>query len=126
MAREFILPLVLGFLNLFICRLGLLLGIMAGLKFVPYIFVYPVFYGILSAVLTYVQPKQWLTNALLLCTLPIIYWYGLLFGDDRLDFHNYNVFSDAGMWITMLITLALSVLISYIMSGKRINRSAGN
>ncbi len=111
---KYILPFILGFIGMIICHVGLFLCWQAGIKFMVYIIVYPVVYSIMTIILTIRNYKLWFTNALYICLIPFLYWYYLLFTEDKLNVYSANIYNYSEMSIIILFTFGLSVLVSFI------------
>jgi hypothetical protein len=114
--RKFALPLILGFLAMFICHFGLFLCYQVGITFIAYVIVYLLVYSILVIPLTISHPRYWKTDPLLLCTIPFLYWYALLWSDGKLNLSAISLLQSTGMSVIILITFGLCVLSSFVVS----------
>jgi hypothetical protein len=123
-ARKYVWPIVLGFVGMFACHLGLFLCSLAGITFMAYLIVYPIVYPVLTVVLTIVEPRLWLTNALFLCIVPFLYWYTVLWTDGRLNLHDLSLFESSGMSVIILLALGLSIVVGFVVSKLRRSKQA--
>jgi hypothetical protein len=122
--REYVLPIVLGFVGMFACHVGLFLCYLAGIKFMAYLIVYPIVYPALTVVLTIVESRLWLTNAIFSCIIPFLYWYTLLWTDGRLNLHDLSLFESSGMSVIILLALGLSIVLGFVVSKLRRSKQA--
>ena len=106
-------PFLAGFLGMFICHFFVLLAFGSGVKFPIYIFVYPVVYPLLSVALTLKHQRLWLSNAVLVCTVPFLYWYLLLWTDGKINISSFHLLQDTGLLVVMPATVALSCFASF-------------
>jgi hypothetical protein len=116
---KYVLPMLLGFAGMLACHIGLFICYEAGIKFMAYLIVYPIVYPGLTIVLTIAKPRLWLTNAILLCSIPILYWYILLWTDGRLNLHDFSLLESSGMSVIILLALGLSIVLGYFVSKLR-------
>jgi len=116
MGRKYALPIGVGFIGMFLCHFGLFLGMAAGMDFPPYVIAYPIVYAILAIVLALLKPGLWLTDALFLCLVPFVYWYSLLISDGKFSVTNFSLRESSGMWLTMLISVGVSLLCAFAVS----------
>ena len=119
--KKILLPMGLGFLGMFIAHLLLLL-LFIGLRlnYMPYIIAYPIVYVSLAFLLTRNNPNRWLSNAICILLIPFIYWYLLLWSDDKFRLaHAMKVLESSGMLIILPFTFIIVLLVSlYIFKGK--------
>ena len=89
-----------------------------------YLIVYPIIYPGLAVVLTIVNPRLWLTNALFLCIIPALYWYVLLWMDGRLNLRDFSLLESSGMSVIILAALGLSMGPGFVASkrGSKLKR----
>ncbi len=120
--QKYILPLSLGFVGMFVCHVFILIAFGSGTRFPIYIFAYPVVYPLIAAILTFINSKLWLSNAMLVNSLPFVYWYLLLWSDGKMNMPAaLNLQESSGMLLIMPFTIALACVVTYIVS--RIKKS---
>ena len=120
MSRKFVFPLLLGFMGMFVCHIIILIAFGSGFKFPIYIFAYPIVYPTLAILLTINKRELWFSDGLLICMIPFLYWYLLLWSDNKINFESFDLFEDSGLLIILPFTAILSFLMSYYF-GKRKN-----
>ncbi|GEM_PF-3955066 len=111
--RKFVLPFFVGFLGMFICHFFILLAFGGGIQFPIYAFTYPVVYPILAVSLTLKQHQLWLTNSLIVCTIPFLYWYLLLWSDGKFNISSFHFLADTGLLVIMPATVGISCLATF-------------
>jgi hypothetical protein len=105
---------------MFICHIFILLGFGSGVQFPIYIFTYPVVYPLIAIILTRLNPRLWLTNAILANALPFIYWYLLLWSDGKMNIQGaLNLRESSGMLLIMPVTLGLACITAFAASRLR-------
>jgi 4-amino-4-deoxy-L-arabinose transferase-like glycosyltransferase len=120
MGRKFVLPLFSGFLGMFVCHFLILLAFGSGVRFPIYLFTYPIVYPIIAILLTITKRELWLSNGLLICILPFLYWYLLLWSDGKINLKSFSFLKDTGMLAIMPVTALLSCFMSYFVGKRKI------
>jgi hypothetical protein len=114
--QKYVLPLVLGPVGMLICHFGLFLCQQAGIEFMAYVIVYPVVYAVLAVILTLLGPRLWLSNALYLCVIPVLYWFILLASDGKLNWSSFSFVESSGMSVIIVLTAGVSALAAFAVS----------
>ena len=113
MSRKFVFPLLLGFMGMFVCHIFILIAFGIGVRFPIYVFAYPIVYSALATLLTITKRELWFSDGLLICIIPFLYWYLLLWSDNKINYESFNLLKDTGLLLIMPFTAILSFLVSY-------------
>lgn len=115
--RKYILPLGLGFAGMFICHIFILIGFGVGIGYPIYVFAYPVVYLLIGIILAMRKPKLWLSDAIFINILPLLYWCALLWSDGKMNEQaTLSLRESSGMLLIMPFTLALTCAVSFATS----------
>jgi hypothetical protein len=107
---------------MFICHIFILIGFGAGTGYPIYVFTYPVIYLLIGIILAMRKPELWLSDAIFINILPLVYWYALLWSDGKMNVQSaLSLRESSGMLLIMPFTLALTCAVSFTTS--KIKRS---
>jgi hypothetical protein len=116
-ARKYGLPIGLGLIGMFICHFFILIGFGSRVQYPIYAFTYPVVYPLIAAALIWRNVRHWVTDAILVNAVPLLYWYLLLWGDGRVSFEAALRWrASSGMLLIMPVTIGLTLVVSFILS----------
>ena len=102
---------------MFICHIFVLVGFGLGIGYPAYWATYPIIYPLLVAVLMRKNSRLWLTDAIFLNALPLLYWYILLWSDGKFSLDAALEWqSSSGMLLIMMVTIGLTVAVGFILS----------
>ena len=123
-SRIFIL-IFIGFCGILVCHFFILLllgsGDASGKQVPLYAFTYPVIYGLFAFVLSRRNNKNGIVNALALCAVPTIYWFGLLLNDGKLSLTDISFYNSTGMILIIPMTIAVAIMIMVLSQKKSIH-----
>jgi len=123
-ARKYALPIVLGFVGMIVSHIIVLLGFGAGVHFPIYIVAYPIVYSVTALILSQSNPRLWLSDAALVCTIPFLYWYLLLWSDGKMHVEAaLNIRESSGMLLIMPLSLGLACFAAFIVSKHKMHGS---
>lgn len=112
--KKYLLPILLGFVGMFMAHIIILMGFGFGIKFLLYVVAYPVVYTLLAFLLTRSNPQWWLSNSICILLIPLLYWYLLLLNSGKHPLTVDIIFTDSsGMLLILPLTFALAVFISF-------------
>lgn len=115
--RKYIVPLGLGFAGMFICHIFILIGFGAGISYPIYVFTFPIVYLLIGIILAMRKPELWLSDAIFINILPLVYWYALLWSDGKMNVQAaLSLRESSGMLLIMPFTLALTCAVSFTTS----------
>lgn len=112
--KRILLITALGFIGMFVAHFLLfILSLGLRLNFMPYLIAYPLVYITLIFFLTKKWPAWWLSNTIFVLLIPFIYWYVLLWSDQKFSFDNaIRVKESSGMLLILPLTFALAITTS--------------
>jgi len=112
--KKYLLPILLGFVGMFMAHFIILLGFGFRIKFLLYVVAYPAVYTFRAFLLTRSYPKWWISNSICILLIPTTCWYLLLLNSERPPFTFNTIFNDSsGMLLILPLTFLLALFISF-------------
>jgi len=105
---------------MFVCHIFILIAFGVGVRFPIYVVAYPIVYPALAMLLTNTKREFWFSDGLLICIIPFLYWYLLLWSDNKINYESFKLLEDTGLLLIMPLTAIFSFLMTYY-NGKRDN-----
>jgi hypothetical protein len=123
-ARKYALPIVLGFVGMIVSHIIVLLGFGAGAHFPIYLVAYPIVCSVTALILSQSNPRRWLSNAALVCAIPFLYWYVLLWSDGKMHVEAaLNIRESSGMLLIMPLSFGRACFAAFIVSTYKMQSS---